>query len=362
MTFPTWSVGEVLTAADMNTVGAICSTSVTSFKNAIINGDFSINQRGFTSSTTSGNFGFDRWRMNCVGGTCTYTSQTFTLGNQISGQEPANFARLATTGQSAAGDLCLFYQQIESVRTFAGQQVTISFWAKAGSGTPKVAVELLQSFGTGGSPSADVTTYLTQITLSTSWTRFSVTGTVPSISGKTLGTGGNDFLGLVLWTSAGSTYNSRTGSLGIQNATIDFWGVQVEAGSVMTFFERRPRQVELALCQRYFWSPLESDNNGYTHYGQGFAYSTTQAFVQFNNPVQMRVPITSARVSYSTLRVSDTIGAWAVTAISVSDFTKNRNSIQVDVTIGTASFTSFRPCLLQSNNSASAYIRFDAEL
>lgn len=356
MTFPTWSVGEVLTAADMNTVGAICSTSVTSFKNVIINGDFSINQRAFTSSTTSGNFGFDRWRMNCVGGTCTYTPQTFTLGNQISGQEPANFARLATTGQSAAGDLCLFYHQIESVRTFAGQQVTVSFWAKAGSGTPKIAVELLQSFGTGGSPSADVTTYLGQITLSTSWTRFSVTGTVPSISGKTLGTGGNDFLGLVLWTSAGSTYNSRTGSLGIQNATIDFWGVQVEAGSVMTFFERRPRQVELALCQRYYCRVT----GGYL--GVGMAYATNGNIVNVNLPVTMRVAptaieTTGAAANYR--QVLNTTATQVCNAIPAYGGITNNNTVVVTSTSAAVGLVQGNATFILAD--AGAYFGFSAE-
>lgn len=253
MTFPTWSVGEVLTAADMNTVGAICSTSVTGFKNAIINGDFSVNQRAFTSTTTNGQYGFDRWRLGASDGTVTYSTQAFTLGNQISGQEPINFARIVTTGQTSSTAEASLIQPIESVRTFAGQTVTISFWAKANTGTPKIAIEWQQRFGSGGSPSSIVFTYGGQVTLSTTWARYSVTFAVPSISGKTIGTDANSSsCWMHLFVSAGTGLNSRTGSLGIQTNTFDIWGVQVEAGSVMTVFERRPIQVELALCQRYF--------------------------------------------------------------------------------------------------------------
>lgn len=218
------------------------------FRNLIINGDFRINQRGFTSTTTDGAYGFDRWTILTSGG-LTYSAQTFSPGNAISGYEPINFARLATSGQSASTAYSIFTQKIEGVRTCAGQQITISFWAKASSGTPKVAIELAQVFGTGGSTSVD--TYINQVTLSTSWNRYIVSCTVPSISGKTVGSA-NDYFGLTLWTSAGSNFNARTGSLGIQNNTIDFWGVQVEANNVPTSFEQRPIGVELALCQRYY--------------------------------------------------------------------------------------------------------------
>ena len=233
------------------------------FRNAIINGDFGINQRGFTSSTTTGLYGFDRWLVGHVGGTCTQSAQTFTVGSPAAtGYESANYLQFVTASQSAASDFAKVRQFVEDVRTFSNSTVTVSFWAKATSGTPKVAIELNQSFGSGGSPSAEVNVYGGQVTLSTSWARYSVTVAVPSISGKTIGTTANtSSLGIDFWTSSGSTYNARSGSLGIQNNTFHFWGVQVERGSVATPFEQRPIQQELALCQRYF---QVMDNGGGT--------------------------------------------------------------------------------------------------
>jgi hypothetical protein len=219
------------------------------FRNKIINGDFRINQRAFTSSTTNGGYGFDRWLMGADAG-ATYSAQTFTVGNAISGYEPTNFARIVTSGQTG-GNYAQFVQRIEDVRTFAGQSVSISFWAKAASGTPKVAIELQQNFGSGGSPSGSVLTYVSQVTLSTSWTRYVVQTTVPSISGKTLGSVGHYF-SFAPFVSAGTGFESRTGSLGIQNNTFDFWGVQLEQNYQPTPFEQRPIGVELALCQRYY--------------------------------------------------------------------------------------------------------------
>jgi hypothetical protein len=246
-------------AQDMRTLGDAIDTSLWNVgygqaaKNKLINADFSVNQRSFTSNTTTGLFNFDRWFQTNSGGTFTVTPQTFTLGAApVAGYEGRLFLQGITTAQSAASDYAWFGQKIESVRTLAGQPATVSFWAKAGTGTPKVAVELSQFFGSGGSPSASVNTYAGQVTLSTSWVRYSVSVSVPSISGKTLGTDGSDQLRLNLMVSAGTDYNARSGSLGTQNNTFQFWGVQVEYGSKATPFQTATGtlQGELAACQR----------------------------------------------------------------------------------------------------------------
>lgn len=249
-----WNSLQISLKADELRLGNDYLTPYTGFRNAIINGDFRINQRAWSSSSTSATYGYDRWRVFHTGGTVAMSSQQFTVGSPAAtGYESPNFVRLVTGGQSSSGDYSVLQQPIEDARTFANSTVTISFWAKAASGTPKVAVELAQVFGTGGSPSADVNTLGGQVTLSTSWTRYSVTMTVPNVNGKTFGTTANtSSLNCNLWVSAGSTFNARLNSIGTQNATIDFWGVQVERGSYATPFEQRPIGTELALCQRYF--------------------------------------------------------------------------------------------------------------
>jgi hypothetical protein len=225
--------------------------------NAIINGAFEINQRGFTSTTTDSTYGFDRWFLSAGDGTVTYSSQSFTAGELSvpSFGQPSRYARIVTTGQTLSSANGRLRQQIEGVTNFAGETITISFWAKAASGTPNVAIEFLQNFGSGGSPSAAVQTYAGQVALSTSWERKELTVAIPSISGKTLGTTANtSMLEFAIYVSAGSNFNARTGSLGIQSNTFDFWGVQIEAGSVATPFKRNANslQGELAACQRYF--------------------------------------------------------------------------------------------------------------
>ena len=297
-------------AQDIRALGDAIDTSVWNVgygqagKNKIINGDFSINQRQFTSVTTTGTFGFDRFRISASDGTVTYTPQTFTTGTApVAGYEGTNFARIVTTGQTLATARADLNTPIESVKTFAGQTVTVSFWAKCDVTSKKIAVEMVQNFGSGGSPSSTVNTYFGQVTLTTSWARYTVTGTVPSIAGKTIGTTANtSSLQLFLWNSAGSDYNARTGSIGIQNNTFDMWGIQVEEGSTVTDYQTATGTIqgELAACQRYYFKLPGSNNIFYA----GFNNSTTEAYSAIPLPVTMRVrPTTTVTNAASGLAV-----------------------------------------------------------
>jgi hypothetical protein len=219
-------------------------------RNAIINGNFDHWQRG--TSFTGSEYGADRWFSARVGTTHTATRQAFTLGQTDVPGEPTYYCRTVVSSVAGVSNFSVLGQFIESVKSFAGQQITLSFWAKADA-TKNIAIEFTQNFGTGGSPSAEVPAIgVVKKTLTTSWQKITHTVTITSISGKTLGSNNNDMLRLYIWFDAGSDYNSRTDSLGQQSGTFDIAQVQVEPGPVATPFERRPIGTELALCQRYY--------------------------------------------------------------------------------------------------------------
>lgn len=300
------TLGRVIAGADGTTLIADSTQTAgvrwgnnfgfTAGKNAIINGDFRVNQRAFTSTTTNAAYGFDRWSLSAVDGTTTYSAQTFTAGSApVAGYEGVNFARIVSTGQTLATATSALVQKIEDVRRFAGRTVTISFWARAGAGTPNIYATLAQDFGSGGSALTYGTTTEVKKALSTSWQRFSFVTTLPSLSGKTIGT--NNSVVLTLWTSAGTNLNSVTNSLGIQSATVDFWGVQVETGSVATDFQTATATIdeEIAACQRYYYR-ITPTAAGQT-LGVGFNTSTTQAFHVTTFPVPLRIAPTAIEQS-----------------------------------------------------------------
>jgi hypothetical protein len=273
----TYADGDVFSASDINdtngTINLIGQTqNFYAGKNKIINGDFGVWQRG-TSTTLTNNvhgFGADRFRayLTFSAGSASFSRQTFATGAApVAGYESSFFGRVTCGSTSTYAEIS---QKIEDVRTLAGQTATLSFWAKASTSlvfTPY----LIQQFGSGGS--GDVAIAGSNVTLTTSWTRYTVPLTIPSISGKTIGTG-SCLLALIAYVSG--TLNS---------ATIDTWGWQVEAGSTATAFQTATGTIqgELAACQRYF----QLITNGGQSSG-GF-YFTTAAALNSSFPVQMRV-------------------------------------------------------------------------
>ena len=352
---------QILVADSSTSTGLAWKSNATPFaagKNKIINGDFNINQRGFTSN--SGGYGFDRFAGANGGGTATFSAETFALGTApVAGYEGKNFFRCVVSGQSSAGDYAIQRQLIESVRTFAGQTVTVSLWAKANTAA-SFAVDLYQQFGSGGSPSSQVDIAGSKTAVTTSWARYSFTFNVPSISGKTIGTSNSDHLGLRVWSSAGSTYNSQTNSLGIQAITLDIWGVQVEAGSVATAFQTATGtlQGELAACQRYYYR--NAGGKEYSHIGFGMAYSTTQVAVEQKLPVTMRV--TPTAIEYSNVAVNlPGAGNTTLTSLAIVSTESSPDIVQMSATVASG-LTQYRPYYLLNNNNTAAYVGYTAEL
>jgi hypothetical protein len=313
-------------------------------KNKMINGDFGIWQRGTSFASPSGTYTADRWLVAISGGSAgTASQQTFTPATApVAGYEGQYFMRLASNAGATYLELT---QRVEDVRTFAGRTVTLSFWAKA---TTSVTFTPLfrQSFGSGGSANVD-TSGTAQAISSSSWTRYSVSVTLPSLSGKTIGT--SSYLGVFLFSSAGTTASN----------TVDFWGVQLESG-VLTPFQTASGgspQAELAMAQRYYWRA--GGDSVYQGFGNGIGNSSTIAQCFVANPVPMRVGATS--MDFSNLGVTDTVSTTAVTALNTNLAQAGKNGQIVNFYVASG-LTQFRPYIVNANNSTSAYIGFSAEL
>ncbi len=204
----------------------------TGFKNLLINGNFDIWQRGTAfGPDTWGVYSADRW-LNVGSANYSVSRQEFTAGQTDVPNNPRYFLRIVPSESTTVG----LIQRIEDVLTCAGQTITLSFWAKASADITAGTNRFRQNFGSGGSSEvSDIGS--TSVSLTTAWQKFIITATLPSVSGKTIGS--NSCLVVEL---------CRTTT----DKTIDIAQVQIELGGCATPFEQRPIGLELELCQRYF--------------------------------------------------------------------------------------------------------------
>ena len=324
-------------------------------KNKIINGDFGVWQRG-TSFTTS-NYCADRWVANFGSVTSpSYSRSTFSPGTApVSDYEGTYFMTMSGTLSDAVNGYFQLDQRIEDVRTFAGQTVTLSFWAK-GSATGTISANISQIFGSGGS--ANVVVNATNFNITTSWARYTTTLTYPSIAGKTIGTGSYARISIskLQGTAVG---NQTTWGAATFTGTLDIWGVQLEAGSTVSPFQTATGTIqgELAACQRYYFRTSGTDvykplsNFSYVN-------STTTIATVFSLPVQMRTSPTSIEYA-GTIQWLQSGGG----AATPSSFTLSTSSTtMVNFNGNSTGLTVSQFGVYRANNDATAYFGFSAEL
>jgi hypothetical protein len=353
--FPTkanFATGDVLSAQNMNDLADTVNLLQSSYESAagvnkIINGDFGIWQRGTSFTPATSTFGVylaDRWRWRYTGTgvTNTATQQTFTPGTApVSGYEGNFFMRCATTVAGTGSTTNYISQAIEDVRTFAGQTVTISFWAKVNTGTRVCSANFIQYFGTGGS--ADVNGTPQDFTATTSWTRYSFTFSIASITGKTIGTG--------------SYLEPRINFPMNTVMELDLWGVQVEQSPVASDFKTATgtKQAELAACQRYY-QRLDNTTTANAQIGLCAFYSTTAAKGQINLPVNLRIAPTA--IDWSSVQLVDT-SSTTFTPSAITLATCTNTTIGFDATVTGA--TQHRPGWFRLT-ATTGFIAFTAEL
>lgn len=216
-------------------VDTITQQKYSSYRQALINGNFDIWQRG-TSFTGSGYIA-DRWFASYDGTiTKTYSEQAFTVGQTQVPNNPKYFLRTQVT--SASGQTFhTIRQRIEDVNTLVGMAATISFWAKADT-TKNLALNFVQYFGSGGSSAVSASVSDVSVTLGTDWQKFTVTFNIPSITGKTIGTGDN--LTVYFNFPLNTTF------------TIDIAQIQVNAGTIALPFTPKIYAQESLDCKRYY--------------------------------------------------------------------------------------------------------------
>lgn len=292
--------------------------------NQIINGDFYFTRYIYqgdvvaTYAMTTPGYGlFDCWRSDStISGSLSKIK--FTPGQTAVPGNPNYHARITKgAGSSGISEYCKLSQRIEDVTRSFGQTYTLEFYAKADA-SKNLSVEFVQNFGTGGTPTAEVTgigvSAASKFALTTSWQKFQLTITAPAApGGLVLGSNINDYFELNFWVSAGSNFNTRTESLGNQTGTFDISRVRLVQGGIASDIIELPLDQEESRCARYL--PSWFDSQGNVIIGQGNAITTTTAriFVPHNVPTRGY----PTGVGPSAIRPSVYNGAGAAIATSV---------------------------------------------
>lgn len=220
--------------------------------NAVLNGDFWIAQRtksrqfSVASGTLSG-FVCDRWLCAADTGTgpgvATFSRQAHGVGTTPIIGAPKYFLRwVQSTASTGAPSID---QRVENVMDWDTGKATFRIWLRA-TASIDVTVKMTQKFGatSGGSANQNIGTPGV-FAVTTVWQAFTYTVDLPSISGKTLGSAGNDNLTIALLGPVGQTF------------TLEASRAQLEHGAFASDFQPRTLTQELDLCRRYYEKSYE---------------------------------------------------------------------------------------------------------
>jgi len=341
-------------------------------RNRIINGAMQIDQRnaGASVTPTDGQFTLDRYQMAATAAS-KYTCQQ----NAGGVTPPTGFTNyLGVTSSSAytvlSTDVFGIQQRIEGYNssdfawgTASAQTITLSFWVRS---------SLTGTFGGAVRGAGFTRNYVFSYTISAAntWEYKTIT-----IAGDTsgvwlttngvgislffcIGAGANSIAAPGSW-AASNTQLAPTGQVsvvGTSGATFYITGVQLEAGSVATPFERRPYGTELALCQRYCFR-LESTGGFRGMSASAYAATTTSAQCPVQFPVQMRSSPTATFSAANTFLLQLGSANFDASAITFGGLTTIGGLVTTTISGATAGTAG----VLLSNNTAANMV-FSAEL
>lgn len=235
----------------------------TAGKNAIINGDFGVWQRG-TSFTTTDTYTSDRWKTYLASAGSITRDSTLVPAGSIYG------ARLTSSSAGFTGGIAQSIETLKAVN-FAGKTVTLSAQI-AGTVGKTASIQIAYSTSDNVTPFGTWTVLATSATLTATGTfqRITVTGDMPSTA---------------------RSIRVYVGTVGALASTeyLTFGQVQLEAGNVATPFQTATGTIqgELAACQRYYYEA--GGDTAYDYFGTGFAWSASYLELYVTHPVKMRV-------------------------------------------------------------------------
>jgi hypothetical protein len=262
--------------------------------------------------------------------------------------------RIQRTAGSTSTAAVYIGQVIETTncQDLAGQSVTLSFYATAGANFSAASSIIYAEVWTGtgsdqGWGAINSVSWTGQVGVGTS---FSITTTRTRYSFTTAVPAGVNEIAIRFWTNG-------TGTAGASDF-FQILGVQLEAGSSATEFERRPIGTELALCQRYYNLHGATTTAGnFVTVCNGYMFASTQWEGVYSFPVEMRVSPTFTSSAASTFALRNT----NVVPTSILSYNATTKSVLL-YTANTATASSGYSQSLMINASSTGFLAFSAEL
>ena len=328
-----------------------------SASNPVLNSALQIWQRGTSNVTTAYAYTADRWQKNVA---THYGVSRATTSDTTNLPFIQYCARVQRTAGSTSTTVMEFVQSVETANSipFIGKTVTLSFYARAGANYSAASNTLSAALYTGTSTDGNLlqgpwataaTPILQAATLTTTWQRFSYTGTISASA-----------------TQIAPLFSATpTGTAGA-NDYFEVTGVQLDVGSVALPFRTNAATLagELAACQRYYYRITTSA--AYGDFGAGYQKSTTAGSYMIPFPVIMRTAPTALEQTgtasnYNILHQSG--GAAARTTCSaVPTFQVATTAAgRIDATVSSG-LTAGNGGIFGADNNTTAYLAWSAEL
>ena len=346
------------------------------FKNRIINGSMTIDQRNSGSSytpTSSSPYTVDRW--------AGYSNQSGKFTTQQVSDAPAGFTYSTKITSSSAysiqsNDYFSFAQQIEGYNvqdiawgTVNSQYSTLSFWVKS---------SLTGSFGGSIQDSSEQVCFAFTYTITAANTWQYQTVTILPYTGGSGTWGRTNSSGCFVWFGLGAgsgrtqsvtnqwttTQNlqptSTTQVVATNGATIQFTGIQLEVGTQATSFDYRAYVTELALCQRYCISFGGDSSNQQISTAQPAPNQTTTASLIIF-PVTMRAVPTLTYSALADFASTNNQSGYNPTALSIYTNGSSTKAASISATLSSTYNTTGYSYYMYGTSTSSRMI-FSADL
>ncbi len=335
-------------------------------RNLLINGGFSVAQRGtsFDSTTTTGNnddtYLLDRWLLLSDGNDIVDVTQQ--SGGGVSGNE--DYIRLDVETISKKFGILQIIEN-KNLKSIIGGSASLSFEAKVTNATKlsdiravvlawdstadTVTSDIISTWNAEGTRPTLVANWTAENTdsdlgVTTSWVKYTVENiSIDTASAKNI---------------AVFIYQNNVATNDTAGIFLEITNVQLEKGSIATDFEYRDFATELNICKRYY-EELNTEANTLFQHGFGQCITTTTARAVGNYLEKRILPsVTISAAGDFDVRQANN-STQAVTVLTLTGISKTSFNFSITVAANLVAGNATR---LSDDSNGNSRVKIDAEL